>query len=329
VGDQFGKSNQHLIVKFYNWFYFSINIGAFIGPFTTPKLMNSPNFGPKWAFGLAFVWMVFALIAFWMGRKLYVHVPPTGKSFVKGIFSGEGLNIIKRITILFVILSAFYCLYELTGSAWIIQVEKLNKHWLGYNWESSQVPSFNALFVLILIPIFTYVVYPVLNKFFRLNALRKMIIGMFFLIIPFLIIVWLEYKIRAGLTPSVGWQFLANFLLTAAEVFVSIPCLEFAYTQAPKWMKSFIMSLYLAASIGLGNLLTFIINNLIKDREFFKGPNYYWTFIIFMFVSSIIFAIFAVFYKGKTYTQDENDSSDSDNPNDDVHTDMQTETELQ
>jgi POT family proton-dependent oligopeptide transporter len=305
VGDQFGKSNQNLMVKIYNWFYFSINIGAFVGNFITPKLMNNPNYGPKWAFGLTFVMMTFATIVFWMGRKLYVHAPAAGKSFLKGIFSGEGLSAVRRLSVLFIIISAFFCLYELSGSAWIIQVEKLNKHWLGYNWESSQVPSFNALFVLILIPVFAYVIYPAINKFFKLNALRKIVIGMFLLISPFLVIVWLEYRIRAGQVPSVGWQFLANLLLTAAEILVSIPCLEFAYTQAPRQMKSFIMSLYLAASIGVGNLLTFIINTLIKDSKLFKGPNYYWTFIVFMFVASVVFAVFAAFYKGKTYMQDE------------------------
>ena len=33
VGDQFGKTNKHLIGKVYNWFYFAINFGAFISNF--------------------------------------------------------------------------------------------------------------------------------------------------------------------------------------------------------------------------------------------------------------------------------------------------------
>ena len=83
VGDQFGKQNQHLMAKIYNWFYFAINIGAFIGPFTTPKLMNNPHFGPKWAFGLSLVSMFCALIVFWSGRKLFVHAPPEGGKFLE------------------------------------------------------------------------------------------------------------------------------------------------------------------------------------------------------------------------------------------------------
>jgi hypothetical protein len=55
--------------------------------------------------------------------------------------------------------------------------------------------------------------------------------------------------------PSIAWQILAYIVLTAAEVLVSVTCLEFSYTQAPKKMKSFIMSLYLL-SVSAGNVLT-------------------------------------------------------------------------
>ncbi|MHC4353909.1 MAG: POT-type proton-dependent oligopeptide transporter, partial [Planctomycetota bacterium] len=55
-----------------------------------------------------------------------------------------------------------------------------------------------------------------------------------------------------GYKPSVGWQFFAYLILTAAEIMISITCLEFSYTQSPKKMKSFIMAVYLL-SISLGN----------------------------------------------------------------------------
>ena len=36
VGDQFGPANEHLLSKVYNWFYFSINLGAFLAQFVHP-----------------------------------------------------------------------------------------------------------------------------------------------------------------------------------------------------------------------------------------------------------------------------------------------------
>src|SRR5690606_3573456 len=40
VGDQFGKANQHLLTKVYQWFYFSINFGAFLSTLLTPWVLQ-------------------------------------------------------------------------------------------------------------------------------------------------------------------------------------------------------------------------------------------------------------------------------------------------
>src|SRR5258705_1366576 len=40
VGDQFGKSNQHLLQRGYNWFYFSINIGSAVATLFFPRLLE-------------------------------------------------------------------------------------------------------------------------------------------------------------------------------------------------------------------------------------------------------------------------------------------------
>src|SRR5690606_1187434 len=66
-----------------------------------------------------------------------------------------------------------------------------------------------------------------------------------------------------GQRPSISWQILAFALLTTAEVMVSIVALEFAYTQAPKTMKSLVMCFYLAA-VAVGNLLVAGINHFIQ-----------------------------------------------------------------
>jgi POT family proton-dependent oligopeptide transporter len=74
-----------------------------------------------------------------------------------------------------------------------------------------------------------------------------------------LIQTWIEN----GERPSIIWQVLAYALLTAAEVMVSIVGLEFAYTQAPKRMKSMIMSFFLF-SVAFGNYFTARVNHFIQ-----------------------------------------------------------------
>jgi dipeptide/tripeptide permease len=93
VGDQFGDSNKHLLSKVFGWFYFSINAGSFLSTILCPILLNSPNWGPRYAFGLPGVAMVIATIFFWAGRKKFVHIPPAGTRFLRQFFV-DGLGVL-------------------------------------------------------------------------------------------------------------------------------------------------------------------------------------------------------------------------------------------
>ncbi len=110
-----------------------------------------------------------------------------------------------------------------------------------------------------------------------------------------------------GFKPSVGWLFLAYIILTAAEVMVSITCLEFSYTQATKKMKSFIMAVFLL-SISLGNAFTALVNKFIQNSDGtskLEGPSYFWFFVIVMAVTAVLFIPVAARYKVKDHIQDE------------------------
>jgi len=98
-------------------------------------------------------------------------------------------------------------------------------------------------------------------------------------------------------------------VLTAAEGMVSITSLEFAYTQAPKKMKSFIMGVYFLG-VSLGNLFTSGVNYFIQKEDgtlLLENASYYWFFTALMAVTAVIFVIYAQFYKGRTYIQGEPD----------------------
>ena len=109
--------------------------------------------------------------------------------------------------------------------------------------------------------------------------------------------------IDAGQTPNIGWQILAYVVLTAAEVLVSITCLEYAYTQSPPSMKSTIMACYLL-TVTLGNVLVSIIQNNIKSKGFFaqfEGAGFFWLFTGICAASAVIFMIVSPFIKEKSY----------------------------
>ena len=86
---------------------------------------------------------------------------------------------------------------------------------------------------------------------------------------------------------------------------VSVTHLEFAYTQAPKKLKSLVMCTYLGA-VALGNVFTAAVNFLIQNKDGtvkLKGASYFFFFVIVMLATALLFLFFARFYKGRTYIQ--------------------------
>ncbi len=261
VGDQFGSRNSHLITRIYNWFYFSINLGSFVSTLLTPWLLEW--YGPHWAFGVPGVLMALATVLFWMGRNKFVHVPAGGMKFFRELFSREGLFALAKLIPLFLFIAAFWALYDQTGSSWVFQAAQMDRDFLGINWLESQIQAVNPILILTFIPLFTFVIYPAINKVFRLTPLRKIGFGFILMTATFGFSALIQSWIDAGGKPSIGWQFGAYALITASEIMVSIVGLEFAYTQAPKNMKSMIMSLYLF-SVFVGNMFTSRINHHIQ-----------------------------------------------------------------
>ena len=97
------------------------------------------------------------------------------------------------------------------------------------------------IFILILLPLFSYVIYPAAARFVKVTPLRRFGAGLWAVIVAFLIVGWIQTRIDAGQHPSILWQILAFVVLTAGEVLLSVTHLEFSYTQAPKKMKSLVM----------------------------------------------------------------------------------------
>lgn len=309
VGDQFGAANQHLLSKAFGWFYFAINAGSMISIPLTPVLLQ--NYGPTVAFGVPGVLMGVATIIFWAGRRKFVHIPPSGRSFFRENFNRAGLTTIGRIAMVYAFVAIFWSLWDQSGSEWVLQAQKLDRQFtiFGYSFEllAAQIQTLNGIFILLGIVGCQYVIYPAINRIFPLNELRKMGLGMVVTAGSFLVAAWLESQITAGLKPSVAWQVPAYLLLSLGEVMVSVTALEFAYTQAPQRMKSIIMVLYLLP-ISVGNLFTAMVHRVIANADGtskLPGAWFYLFFAALMVVTVVVFALVARRYKAQTHLQDE------------------------
>ena len=305
VGDQFGASNQHLISRAFGWFYFSINAGSFISILLIPVLLHDYN--SRVAFAVPGALMAFATLIFWMGRKKFVHIPPGGRTFLRDTFNREGFATLGRLAIIYVFVAVFWSLWDQSGGEWVLQADKMDLRFAGITWLPSQIQAVNAIMVLAFIPIFQYLIYPAVSRVFPLTPLRKIGLGLIVAAASFLISAWIETQIRAGLKPNIGWQLPAYALLTAAEIMVSITSLEFSYTQAPKTMKSIVMAVYLL-SITAGNAFTALVHLVIQNPDGtlkLSGSSYYLFFSGLSAAAAVVFAFFAMRYRGMTHLQDE------------------------
>jgi POT family proton-dependent oligopeptide transporter len=327
VGDQFGRTNVHRQTAVFGWFYLAINFGSSISSLLTPWLLESfpgwlserfsasslaflgplDRIGPHVAFGVPGVLMVVATWVFWLGRHKFVHIPPRGATEVLSMLRAEGGQALLRLMPIYLFVAVFWSLYDQTGAAWVLQARQMDRHWLGIEWLESQVQVINPILILVYVPLFTYVVYPAADRLVTLTPLRKVSIGFFLAVAAFAITAIAQERIDRGEPTSIEWQFAAYLAMTAGEVLVSVTCLEFSYTQAPREMKSIIMSFYLL-SIAAGNLLTALVNAFSKRADGtvrLEGAAYYWFFTALMLVASLLFIFIARAYREKTYIQEE------------------------
>ena len=281
------------------------------GTSSGPSILLIPwlleHFGSRVAFAVPGVLMAVATLVFWMGRRKFVHIPPGGRTFLRDTFNKQGFLTLGRLAIIYAFVAVFWSLWDQSGGEWVLQADKMDLHFAGITWLPSQIQAVNAIMILAFIPLFQYVIYPLIDRVFPLTPLRKMGLGLVVTGASFLVSAWIETQLKAGLKPNIGWQLPAYALVTAGEIMVSITSLEFSYTQAPKTMKSIVMAVYLW-SITAGNAFTALVHVFIQNPDGtlkLSGASYYLFFAGLSVASAVVFAFFASRYREKTHLQDE------------------------
>lgn len=118
VGDQFGKSNEHLLTRVFSWFYFAINFGSMFSTLLIPWLLAFQ--GPKIAFGIPGILMFVATVIFWLGRDRFVHIPPAGlRNYVREICQLDTLKVAANLLIPVPFVAMFWALWQQNFSSWV------------------------------------------------------------------------------------------------------------------------------------------------------------------------------------------------------------------
>jgi len=319
VGDQFGSGRESLMEKGYFAFYWSINIGSIAGQFLIPKFRS--EYGWKVAFVVPSIAMALALVIFFVGRRYYVRPPPSGPkpdSFGKVLFHGlrrlgarrpgEGLldgardkfspaaiaaaEAVLGIIAVFLPCSAYWMCFDQYSSTWVLQAQKMDLDVFGLHIEAEQFGTLDALLILVMLPA-AAALFTALEKRGRaVSSLARMTAGMFITVLSFASAAIVQHVLDAGQQPSILWQFWQYFFLVTGEILISVTALEFAYSQAPKSMKSTIMSLWFL-TISIGNLFT----GFVAKFNPFHGAAFFWFFSGMTLVAAFVFAYIAKRYR--------------------------------
>ncbi|XP_075230327.1 uncharacterized protein LOC142329540 [Lycorma delicatula] len=232
-GDQFVLPEQeYQLQQFFSVFYFSINAGSLISTFLTPELredvkcLGQDTCYPL-AFGIPAILMVVSLLIFVAGRFMYKVKKPTGNiivdvtkcsvhAVIRKIKSSEkhehwldyasdkyskelieDTKIVMSLILLFSPTVFFWSLFEQQGTSWTFQATRMNGKIGSYVIKPDQMQVINPILILIFIPIFNYVIYPILARLYIVRtSLQKLVAGGLLVAISFVLAAAVESKIE-------------------------------------------------------------------------------------------------------------------------------------
>ena len=251
--------------------------------------------------------------------------PTAGVASAVGRFgesAAEGPVAVLKIISVFFLVSIFWALFDQHSTSWIRQAERMDLTVFGprtmarareslsavginWTWEgkilATQVPALNPLMVMLLIPMMNLLYNGLDRVGLKTTPLRRITVGMLIASLAFVIVAvlqrWIDAEGRGRVW--VAWQVIPYLAITVAEVMVSITGLEFAYTQAPKRMKSTVMGFWLL-TVTLGNVLVAFLSGF-KDLPL---ERFFWIFAGLMAGAGVVFGLRAFFYVPRDYAQE-------------------------
>jgi POT family proton-dependent oligopeptide transporter len=214
---------------------------------------------------------------------------------------------VSPILFVFALIPIFWSLFDQSNSTWVLQGNDMVPfNIFGIHVGAEEMQSANALLVMILVPILTLGVYPLIGKWAR--PLKRMSFGLFLTAASYVIVALIQKQIENHHSISLAWQVVPYIVLTTAEVLVSTTGLEFAFTQAAPQMKSSVMSFWLL-TVSFGNLIVTAVTKLLASggkagESGSVSTSRFFLYAGMTFIVAILFSLVAASYRYRKGTVD-------------------------
>jgi POT family proton-dependent oligopeptide transporter len=173
--DQYRPGQTKLRSNAFAMFYFAINVGAAISQFAMPPLRT--NYGYAIAFLFPAVLMAISFAIFAAGKKYYA-IETISHAKLTDAEKAERFRVVSRVLGLFVLVMFFWAIFDQSASTWIFYANAcMDLHMFGHKVDPDQVQAFNAVFILIFLPIITIAVNSLQSKGYRIRPTDKMVVG--------------------------------------------------------------------------------------------------------------------------------------------------------
>ncbi|MES1906960.1 MAG: hypothetical protein MHM6MM_000171 [Cercozoa sp. M6MM] len=210
-----------------------------------------------------------------------------------------------RVMPVFATLPVFWMLFGQISSAFVLQADKMDRNFFGWEMPPAMMQVVNPLTVVSFIPLFDKVVYPVFRWLGVMRRdLGKMTGGMLVSALAFVAVGLVQKTIDESALHSVHvlWQVPQLVLLTSGEIMVSVVGLEFAYSQAPVTMKSTVTAFFLLTK-SIGSMFGAIFF-LLLDKVTTNAAYHYWFFSALCLVNMLVLLLVRTQYRYRDIAAD-------------------------
>jgi len=232
-GDQFRKDQEHMLELFFAMFYASVNVGAVLCMWFVPMIRTDVQCFGRDCYPVVFavntVLIIVATLSLVGGKRMYTLKDPAGNVMIRVFkimghalsnkISGSGpaqcnhwldnasdeyeqkeindIKLLLRVLKMYIPLPVFWALFHQQGSSWTLQAEQMDGDLGGFTLRSDQIQALNPILVLILIPLYDGVIYPMFERCqMPLSALKKMTGGLILAALSFIICAFVQIQIQ-------------------------------------------------------------------------------------------------------------------------------------